>query len=88
MDFELSCDSPSGSHSARARDISVGGMFIETDAQLEFGLEVTISCVFPGSDARYVLPATVRWASPGGVGLQFGLLGARETHAIIRLMKA
>jgi hypothetical protein len=28
------------------------------------------------------LDAVVRWNHSGGMGLQFGLLGARETHAI------
>jgi hypothetical protein len=33
------------------------------------------------------LPGTVRWAKPGGLGIQFGLLGARETHSIAQLLK-
>ncbi len=87
VSFDVTVETAAGVQTGHARDISVGGMFIETDAQFEFGSEATISCTFPGSEARFALPAIVRWAAPGGVGVQFGLLGARETHAIVQLMK-
>jgi type IV pilus assembly protein PilZ len=34
------------------------------------------------------LPAVVRWTSKDGMGVQFGLLGARETHEITEFVKA
>jgi type IV pilus assembly protein PilZ len=71
-----------------AKDISVGGMFIESDAQVSFGLEVTISLRLPNTKANSRLPGVVRWIKPGGFGVQFGLLGARETHAISELFKS
>jgi hypothetical protein len=42
---------------------------------------------FPGTKAELRLPAIVRWATPDGFGVQFGSLGARETHAISELFK-
>ena len=69
------------------RDLSVGGMFIESGATLAFNTKLTIVCRIPGMDADSRLPAIVRWAKPGGFGVQFGMLGARETHAITRLMR-
>jgi hypothetical protein len=33
------------------------------------------------------LPAVVRWNKPGGFGVQFGLLGAKETHSLAQLLK-
>jgi hypothetical protein len=33
------------------------------------------------------LPCVVRWAGPGGFGIQFGLLGAYATHVIVDLVK-
>ena len=33
------------------------------------------------------IPGVVRWTRPDGMGVQFGLLGARETHAITELTK-
>jgi hypothetical protein len=70
-----------------AKDISIGGMFIETTEQLPFGTEITIVGRFAGTKAELRLPAIVRWAKPTGFGVQFGSLGARETHAISELLK-
>ena len=70
-----------------ARDISVGGMFIETSASLAFNTKLTIACRIPGMPGESRLPAVVRWSKPGGFGVQFGMLGARETHAITKLMR-
>jgi hypothetical protein len=70
-----------------SKDISVGGMFIESDAQLTFGTQVTIVLRLPNTKADLRLPGVVRWLKPGGFGVQFGLLGARETHAISELFK-
>lgn len=69
----------------RSTDLSQGGMFIETTSNLPFGSKVVIACSLPRLDAR--LPAVVRWTKPGGFGVQFGLLGARETHAIGQLLR-
>jgi type IV pilus assembly protein PilZ len=32
------------------------------------------------------LPGIVRWVKPGSMGVQFGLLGARETYAITEML--
>jgi hypothetical protein len=69
------------------RDISVGGMFVETGSPPPFGAELTISVQLPGQKDRLVLPAVVRWTRPDGMGVQFGLLGARETYAITEYSK-
>ncbi len=67
------------------RDMSMGGMFVETAESLPFGTELSIAMKVSGTDLK--VPGTVRWAKPGGFGVQFGLLGARETHAIAKLLK-
>ncbi|HEX2674589.1 MAG TPA: PilZ domain-containing protein [Polyangiaceae bacterium] len=69
------------------KDISIGGTFVETTEVVPFGTEVTIVARFPGTKADLRLPGTVRWAKPDGFGVQFGALGARETHAISQLLK-
>jgi hypothetical protein len=69
------------------RDISVGGMFVETTTPPPFGAEVVITVTLPGQKDRLVLPAVVRWTRPDGMGVQFGLLGARETYAITEFSK-
>ncbi len=74
--------------SGRAKDISLGGMFIETDKPLPFSAEVTVHMSLPSQKAPVALPGVVRWNRDGGMGVQFGLIGARETHAITELARA
>lgn len=73
----------------QAKDISLGGMYVETQRPAEFGADVVVHVQLPGQRAPFALPAIVRWTRAGsGMGLQFGLLGARETYAITELTKA
>jgi type IV pilus assembly protein PilZ len=70
----------------RAKDLSIGGMYLQTATPLPFGTEVVVEVLLPGQKAPMALPAVVRWTrATEGMGLQFGLLGARETHAITAL---
>jgi|ERR1700728_2248109 Tfp pilus assembly protein PilZ len=71
-----------------ARDISVGGMFIETPSPFPFGTEVVIQMRLPGHKDEMALPGVVRWTRADGMGIQFGLLGARDTHAITEVVHA
>jgi hypothetical protein len=72
----------------RARDVSVGGMFVETTSQFAFGADVVVYAVLPGQKEPFALPAVVRWTRHDGIGLQFGLLGARETHLITEVVRS
>ena len=73
----------------RGKDISVGGMYVETEQPLAFGAELVVQVTLPGQKAAFSIPAVVRWVRAGeGMGVQFGLIGARETHAITELTKA
>jgi type IV pilus assembly protein PilZ len=60
-------------------------MFIETATPQPFGAEVIIHVHVPGEPSAFALPAVVRWIRNGGMGVQFGNLGARETHTITKL---
>lgn len=75
-----------GAFAARCRDVSVGGMFLESPEQPAFGAELTLSFELPGL-GRTALPAVVRWSSAEGFGVQFGLLGVRETRALGELTR-
>lgn len=66
----------------RAKDVSVGGMFVETASPVAFNGELVVHVTLPGQVEALALPGVVRWVRGGGMGVQFGLLGARETHAI------
>jgi len=70
-----------------AKDISVGGMFIETDAPAPFGSELLIRIRLEGSEKHLLLRGVVRWVVSGGMGVQFGLLGALETHLITEITR-
>jgi type IV pilus assembly protein PilZ len=70
------------------KDVSVGGMLIEAEVVAPFNAEIVIRMRLTtpaGSPKDYDLPAVVRWVRAGGMGVQFGLLGAHETHAITEL---
>ncbi|HEU4410118.1 MAG TPA: PilZ domain-containing protein [Polyangiaceae bacterium] len=68
-----------------SRDLSIGGMFIEAPASFRFGTSLRVELALPLVGV-VALPAVVRWVTPEGIGVQFGLLGARETHAITALV--
>jgi hypothetical protein len=72
------------------KDISLGGIFIEAPAVVAFGAEIVVRVnlkTASGAYADFDLPGVVRWVRDGGMGVQFGLLGAHETHAITELGK-
>ena len=76
------------STSGHARDVSVGGMFVETASPFPFGTDVIVHLSLPGYKDELVMPAVVRWTGQDGMGLQFRLLGARETHALTEIVAA
>lgn len=67
-----------------SKDISLGGMFVETAFPAAFGAAVLVGFTLPGHPPLLV-SGTVRWTSGSGMGVQFGLLGARETYAITEI---
>jgi type IV pilus assembly protein PilZ len=67
-------------------DISVGGMFLGPSPQAEIGAEVTLEFEL-GKLGPVSLPGFIRWTAERGFGVQFGLLGPRETHAIGLLVR-
>ncbi|AUX45663.1 hypothetical protein SOCE26_071580 [Sorangium cellulosum] len=71
---------------ARCRDISLGGMFIETTTPAPFGASVEVFLSLEGLKQPAVIPSIVRWTTPEGMGVQFGVMGARETYALTQLL--
>jgi hypothetical protein len=66
-------------------DLSVGGVFIEAPSSPPFGARIVIHADLPGAP-KLELAAVVRWTKPDGFGVQFGLLGAVETHALAAIV--
>lgn len=87
VSFRVTCiDEEEESFEGSVKDISFGGLFVECETQPAFGAKVTL--VLAGVAARELrLPAVVRWSEARGFGVQFGLLGAYATHAIVDLVK-
>lgn len=72
---------------ATSRDVSLGGMFLKGTCPMAVGTEVTLVFDLPRL-GQVSVPAFLRWTTSDGFGVQFGLLGARETHAIGGLVRA
>jgi hypothetical protein len=70
-----------------AKDLSLGGLFIECSQGFAFGTKLSITIRLPGGQDESKIPGVVRWNKAGGVGVQFGLLGAKETHLLAQLMR-
>lgn len=71
---------------ARCRDLSLGGMFIETTISLSYGALLKVSLRLPGLKDETTVDSVVRWTTPMGMGVQFKQMGARETHALTVLL--
>jgi hypothetical protein len=82
VEFSAQADDFLFSMDGVGKDISLGGMFIETDIPCLFGEAIVVHLTLPRSRRKMGLRATVRWNSASGMGVQFGLLGAVHTHEI------
>lgn len=69
------------------RDINLGGMFVESERVLAYGSPLTVLLRLPGFEHEVAVDGTVRWEDSGGMGIQFGMMGARETAALLELIK-
>jgi hypothetical protein len=86
INVPIVCELSNGTRlSATAADLSMGGLFVQAESAPAFGVELTIVGDFPGAPGLR-LPSIVRWARPGGFGVQFGLLGVLDTRALTNLV--
>ncbi len=67
-------------------NISLGGLHVDTAEPAPFDASVIIFVQLPGIEGITALPGIVRWTRPDSMGVQLGLLGARVTNAIVRLL--
>ena len=89
LNVEVRCEveGAEGPITGIGKDLSIGGMFIESASAPSFGTKMKVRLALPARNEELSLPAVVRWCSDGGFGVQFGLLGARETFAITRFAR-
>jgi type IV pilus assembly protein PilZ len=71
---------------ATCQDVSLGGMYIETSEPLAYGTKLRVFLWLPGLRHEAQIEGIVRWWKPTGMGVQFGVMGARETHALTTLL--
>ena len=72
---------------AYTRDVSLGGIFINTDKGLPYGTVAVFEVRLPALPEPAKIEGTVRWSSSDGMGVQFHSLRARETWAINQLAR-
>ncbi len=72
---------------AQTRDVSLGGMFVYTDAKLPFKADLLVELTLPALKEQSTFEATLRWHESGGVGLSFKSLRAREVWALNQMFK-
>jgi uncharacterized protein (TIGR02266 family) len=90
MSVEVEITSGSNFFAGRTRDVSTGGLFIETDVDLPIGSEVELDLVLAGR--RHTARAEVAWVLGGGdgategVGVRFVQLPSRTAAAITSFM--
>jgi uncharacterized protein (TIGR02266 family) len=93
IDFEVDLTLESGHqfYTGFTKNISAGGLFIQTHATKPLGTELRVKFVLPGLDAPIEADAIVRWVrdigdSPG-IGVQFRKLSATQQAAIDRFIE-
>jgi hypothetical protein len=65
-------------------------MLVETKTPAPFGTRIVACVAVPHPDGvleRITLGGMVRWARDGRMGIQFELLGARETHLLVEFCR-
>jgi hypothetical protein len=74
---------------AEARDISANGVFASAQrVAFEPGARVVVHLHPRGELGVIRLPGIVRRVRSDGVGIQFGALGVREAHVLMRIVAA
>ena len=70
---------------AWAVDVGIGGMFLEMTDAPAYASAVFVTIEHPAFTRPLRVPGIVRWTAGGGFGVEFGLLGIRETAALVML---
>ena len=59
-------------------DISIGGVFIETNEKFTLGQKVELNFALPNQSKPYKLTGTISWGSPRGFGMKFDGVPAQQ----------
>ena len=90
LPIEFSCDGQNWS--ARTRNLSLGGVFIETDVKLPYTARLRLRLRIPTLPEPIETGGQVRWCESSdelqGLGVRFDSLRAREVWALNRFFNA
>jgi uncharacterized protein (TIGR02266 family) len=59
-------------------DISIGGVFIETNQKLPMGHRITLKFALPNHRQPFLLNGKIAWSSPRGFGLKFEKMSLQQ----------
>jgi hypothetical protein len=87
VSLSVQCE-PSGAErfAGEMTDLSLCGARMASARMVPVGTSLVIVAQLPSAPEASRLPATVRWTEGESFGVQFGLLGARDTRIIAELM--
>ena len=69
-------------HVVKTRNLSLGGVFVDTDVKPPFNSRVSLRFSIPNQREPIQVGGVVRWVDPGGFGVQFDGLRARDVWAL------
>jgi hypothetical protein len=69
------------------KDISLGGVYVATEARPAPGQPLRMIATLPGSTEPVTIFVSVRWTGHDGVGLQFDSLGDKERNAVLTALR-
>lgn len=72
---------------ATGTNVSLGGMYVTTELEVAYGTLGKLTFRVPALKEDAIVDVTVRWVTPGGLGLQFGSLRAIEVWALNQYFK-
>ena len=84
LDVELEVDG--ARHPAASRNVSTGGMFIETPLALKVGQRVKLKFAVPAQKDPIATEAEVRWVEQDGAGIRFIGLRVKDVWALGKLL--
>ena len=69
-------------HRTRTRNLSLGGAFVDATVKPAFNSRVQLRFSIPNQREPIQVGGVVRWVDPGGFGVQFDGLRARDVWAL------
>jgi uncharacterized protein (TIGR02266 family) len=96
VSVEVSIESEHNFYAGVSDDISIGGLFVASDAPPQTGTVVEVSLLLPGSDAPLEVTGVVRWVRevsiprdglPAGCGIAWANIAKSDLEAISRFVQ-